>query len=262
MNANAKEARKITPIVTVKEPPPLPVIADPGTADRAFDRTFLGTQQHGRMLHRDYSAHFFRWSFARRHIPVGSTVVDVGCGPELPLFHVLSLSPSWLPSSYIGVDLNRLANKPARAWAKVVDRFDFTARWAELPKNRDAVVAFEVVEHMPPEAGVKLLKGCHAILRDGGTLLLSTPVYNGKQARNHLHEYEIDELQAAIEGAGFTVERRFGTFMSAKEIAHAEGRHQAVYGELREYYDNDAMACFLAPLYPDLARNNLWVCRK
>jgi hypothetical protein len=36
----------------------------------------------------------------------------------------------------------------------------------------------------------------------------------------------------------------------------------AIYGELKDYYDNDALACFIAPLYPDMARNNLWVCRK
>lgn len=262
MSAIAKEARKLAPAPEVELPPPLPLFVDATRPERDFDRTYLSMQQHGKILHRDFSAHFFRWSFARRHIPVGSTVVDVGCGPELPLFQVLSLSPSWLPKSYIGVDLSRLPNRPARSWAQVRDRFDFTARYSELPRDRDSVVAFEVIEHMQPESGALLLKGCHAVLRPGGALLLSTPVFNGKAARNHIHEYQAEELQAAIEAAGFVVERRYGTFMSAKEIAHVEQRHREVYNELRAYYDNDAMACFLAPLYPELARNNLWVCRR
>jgi SAM-dependent methyltransferase len=262
MSTNLKEPRKVTAIEPIKEVPPLPMFGEQGSQDRQFDRTFFGTQHHGRLLHRNYAAHFFRWSFARRHIAVGSKVIDVGCGPELPLFHVLSLSPSYIPASYLGVDLNRLTNKPVRAWARVIDKFDFTSRWAELPKERDTVVCYEVIEHMQPDLGTKLLQGCHAILKEGGTLLLSTPVFNGKQTRTHLHEYEIDELKVAIEAAGFTVERRFGTFMSAKEIKNTETKHEGFYEELREYYDNDATACIFAPLYPDLARNNLWVCRK
>jgi len=32
---------------------------------RDFDTTQLHENGHGRTLHRDYSSHFFRWSFAR-----------------------------------------------------------------------------------------------------------------------------------------------------------------------------------------------------
>jgi hypothetical protein len=36
----------------------------------------------------------------------------------------------------------------------------------------------------------------------------------------------------------------------------------AVRDSLEAYYDNDALSCIFAPLFPDHARNNLWVCRK
>jgi hypothetical protein len=48
------------------------MFGEPGSQDRQFDLTSLGTHHHGRLLHRDYSAHFLRWTFARRHIAVGS----------------------------------------------------------------------------------------------------------------------------------------------------------------------------------------------
>jgi hypothetical protein len=38
-----------------------------------------------------------------------------------------------------------------------------------------------------------------------------------------------------------------------------EGRHVVVDGK---QYNDDALSCFFAPLYPDLARNNLWVVTK
>jgi len=31
---------------------------------------------------------------------------------------------------------------------------------------------------------------------------------------------------------------------------------------LSDYFDNDAISNIFGPLYPDHARNNLWVCRR
>jgi hypothetical protein len=100
-------------------------------------------------------------------------------------------------------------------------------------------------------------------------LLLSTPVYDGKRhAANHIHEYTVPELQSYIEKAGYVVERRFGTFMDIKHIGKADpiGCSKAAVLEVRkaleQYFDNDAISNIFGCLYPDHARNNLWVCRK
>jgi hypothetical protein len=107
-------------------------------------------------------------------------------------------------------------------------------------------------------------------LKPGGILLLSTPVYDGvRHAANHIHEYTVDELAKAITKAGFIVEERFGTFMDIKHIGKVvtnppiiEDAIKAVKILLSKYFDNDAISNIFGPLYPDHARNNLWVCRK
>lgn len=247
--------------------------------DRDFDTTQLHESQHGQTLGRDYSGHFFRWSFARRFINKAQNVLEVGCGQDLPLQKILLRNVGFHCNSYTGCDLNKL--KPSNNQRTTLfGEFDFTTCWKEVLKTRpegfDVAVNYEVIEHMKVEHGQKLLKALHACLKPGGTLLLSTPVYDGvRHAANHIHEYTVPELQKYVEKAGFVVERRFGVFMDLKHIGKVEpvgaplqdnknllAAVNAVRKALGDYYDNDALSCIFAPLYPDHARNNLWVLRR
>jgi hypothetical protein len=182
----------------------------------------------------------------------------------------------------VGCDLNKIKHKPTstNVDVSILEEFSFVDRWKELLKAHGKVfthaVSFEVIEHMAPEDGLNLLKGVRNLLIDDGVFFLSTPVYDGvHHAKNHIHEYTIEELTNLIKKAGFEVERRFGTFMNLRDIEKATkskeeharlglpaGSLGAMYKAMSEYYDNEAVSCFFAPLFPDLARNNLWVLRK
>lgn len=239
---------------------------------RDYDTTQLHEAGHGRTLHRDYSAHFFRWSFARRFISIKDNVLEVGCGEDKPLSKILTGGQRAHVGHYTGVDLNKL--KPSNNQRlQFLGEFNFVERHKELLKTRpegwDVVVNYEVIEHMKVEHGANLLKAMFACTKPGGVLLLSTPVYDGKRhAANHIHEYTVPELQAAIEKAGYVVERRFGTFMDIKHIGKVDptGASKAAVLEVRkaleQYFDNDAISNIFGPLHEDHARNNLWVCRK
>jgi cyclopropane fatty-acyl-phospholipid synthase-like methyltransferase len=252
--------------------------------EREFDTTQLKLSGHGRTLHRDYSAHFFRWSFARRFIKRTDNVLEIGCGEEKPLSKILTGGAAAHVNHYVGVDLNKL--KPSNS-----QRLDFYGEFnfikdykkIQLPNEKyqppgfDVVVHYEVIEHMSVAHGRKLLKAAFECLRPGGMMLMSTPCYDGvRHAANHIHEYTVPELQKMTEKAGFIVERRFGTFMDIKHIGketpmdikrgvHNEALQAAVKKvseQLKQYFDNDAISNIFGPLYPDHARNNLWVCRK
>jgi 2-polyprenyl-3-methyl-5-hydroxy-6-metoxy-1,4-benzoquinol methylase len=245
---------------------------------RDYDTTQLHEAGHGRTLHRDYSAHFFRWSFARRFITAKHNVLEVGCGEDKPLSKILTGGAAAHVNHYTGVDLNKLKSSNSQRLT-FHGEFNFVERYKELLKARpegfDVVVNYEVIEHMKVEHGAKLLKAMLACLKPNGVLLLSTPVYDGvRHAANHIHEYTVPELQKAIEKAGFVVERRFGTFMDIKHIGKelpsdanfdASALRSAVAmvkRALSDYFDNDAISNIFGPLYPDHARNNLWVCRR
>lgn len=239
---------------------------------RDYDTTQLRKNGHGAHLHRDYSAHFFRWSFVRRWMNKTQSVLEVGCGQDLPLAKVLVRGINFYCSHYTGVDLNSLPN-----WSNqrctLHSNFNFVERYIELLTNQpdgwDNLVNLEVIEHMRVDHGKHLLAAMFACTKPGGRLFISTPVYSGnRQAANHIHEYTIEELREALEEAGYIVEKRFGTFMDLRHIKANQPKgvsHEAVLEvceALSVYFDNDAISNFFGPLYPDHAKNNLWVCRR
>lgn len=227
-----------------------------------YDTTSLRSTGTGTRVHRDYAAHFFRWGWVTRELNNDLEVLEVGCGPEYPLTKVVQISPQSLPKRYVGVDLNPLTKIPQLRWAEFKGDFNFVERYTELGQF-DRVVCLEVIEHMTRPLGDRLLAGIRECLRPGGSLYLSTPVFNGKAALNHIHEYTIPELAEAIADAGLTVEQRFGTFASYHDIKKAaRPEHLEVLDALRAFYSTDVTACFLAPLYPDASRNNFWVIRR
>lgn len=253
--------------------------------DRDFDTTSLHENYSRDTLSRDYSAHFFRWSFARRLIKGTDDVLEVGCGPERPLSKLLTIGLQPKCKTYTGVDINKL--KPSGIERiNLIGEFNFVQNWKRLVADQKAkklprftvAVNMEVIEHMKVEHGRNMLKGIHALLVDGGTLLLSTPCYDGKRhAANHIHEYTVPELAKMVKACGFEVEQRFGTFMDIKHIGKDRATNPNkgevndmvltdsvahVKKALSAYFDNDAISNFFGPLYPDHARNNLWVLKK
>jgi len=240
--------------------------------DREYDTTQLHEAGHGRTLHRDYSSHFFRWSFARRFIGAKDNVLEVGCGEDKPLSKILTGGAAAHVNHYTGVDLNKL--KPSGSQRLTFHgEFNFVERHKELLKARpegfDVLVHYEVLEHMRSTLQPKFLKACFECLRPGGVMLMSTPCYDGvRHAANHIAEVDIPTLQKMAEKAGFEVERRFGTFMDIKHIGKVDTDRasKASIAEVRkalaEYFDNDAISNIFGCLYPDHARNNVWVCRR
>ena len=239
---------------------------------RRFDTTSLRGTVHGRLIHRDYAAHWFRWGFAERLIMLPDNqhrVLDIGCGVDLPLCKAMvhTHKQTLMPQLYVGTDLNEIKSYPGSAKVKVHAPFDFVADHQQLydlygPFTH--AVCYEVVEHMAPADALALIKGAYALLADDGTFLLSTPVYDGKaKAKNHIHEFTIPELTGLVQAGGFVVQRRFGTFMNAQEIKKAAPpAYVELVNQLRDYYSWDVLSNFLAPLYPDHSRNNLWVLKK
>lgn len=233
--------------------------------NREFDKTSLRSSQHGYVVHRDYASHFFRWGWvSRKFIDPSKKVLDIGCGPDASLVKVLSYKmANGLPKSYLGVDINKLKDMPKRPWADYMGDFDFSRRWREIKVMGpfDVITCLEVVEHMRPAAMRKLLLGAFQLLAPGGRMLLSTPVFDGHMAENHINEMTIETLQKELHRTGWTVVKRHGTFMSDRDRKKAATpAENALCERLKEYYSTDVLACFLAPLYPDASRNNIWVC--
>jgi 2-polyprenyl-3-methyl-5-hydroxy-6-metoxy-1,4-benzoquinol methylase len=234
-----------------------------------FDRSQLKARGAGRGVHRDYLAHFLRWVMIREAVEPTDTFLDVGCGQEAPLAHVLCVPTTAshnLPARYLGVDLNKLNpdQLPGNYWAGFRSEFNFVDRWREiLPAQFTKAVCFEVIEHMDTTDGGDLLAGIFALLIPGGILYLSTPVFNGKAAKAHIHEWTIAELHAAVVKAGFQVERRVGTFGNVNELRKVlSPAERECWDQMKDRLGNSGCAVLFATNHPDASRNNLWTLRK
>lgn len=255
---------------------------------REFDTTALKSSAYAMRIHRDYLAHVFRWGWASRYINQGATaahrVIEAGCGADAPLYHALNRprGADGRPDLYVGVDLNTIPSLARRRSGTkteqkfiLKEKFNFVTQWSELLEEYgatfDMAVSFEVIEHMTESHGDEYLRGIHALLAPGGRLMISTPVFNGRAANNHIREYTIAELQDKLQKNGFGIQDRYGTFGSYPELKR--GIHETfssdkvevimeVYSRLRSYYSDDVLACFLAPALPDYSRNNAWIAVK
>lgn len=248
---------------------------------RRFDRTQLKSNSDGRVVGRDYAAHFFRWAWVTRQIEPNQTLLDVGCGQETPIVYVLMKRIGDQPLHYVGVDLNPIPNPPGFRWCTVIDQFSFVDQYQDLgtefkargnvlntkgifkPGYFDLATNLEVIEHMQPADGKVLLEGIRHWVKPDGYLYLSTPVFDGKAAVNHCHEYTIPELQKLVESTGWEVEKRWGTFANINAIRKvARSDELEVMDRIGLYYNPEVQSILLAPLYPDHSRNNLWVLRR
>lgn len=89
----------------------------------------------------------------------------------------------------------------------------------------DLVSAFDVVEHLEPEA--EALAEIHRVLRPGGRFLMAVPAYqwawsDHDVANGHHRRYTRPRATAALESAGFTVDRSTYAFTSVFPMFAAE----------------------------------------
>lgn len=225
-------------------------------------------------IHRDYIAHCLRWSYVLRQVKIGMKIIDVGCG-SFPLLKAL-YSNKLKPAVYLGVDIRKSVIEKMLKFKTNFPVLGFTLdiRTDLLPpapgnnghggdyRDYDIAVCLEVVEHFEDKYIDHVLSEIRRVLRTGGLLLLSTPNFNGSAAKNHIHEYTIDELAKHI-WKYFTVEKMIGTFASQKDIEPVlSPAEREVYEELKSWFKPEIISVMFASMHPKESRNILWVCRK
>ena len=145
-----------------------------------------------------------------QRLPPNSRVVELGCGAGEPVTRRLSEV-----HDVVGFDISteqiRLARQAApRARLVAADITD-----VDLPTaSADAVVAFYLLGHLPPQAHQPLLAKAVSWLRPGGLLLMSFPVHAGDGVEEdwlgvpmYFGGVGRDATLAALTDAGLAIER-------------------------------------------------------
>ena len=226
--------------------------------NRDYDLTRMNLKRAKDNLNRDYSASFFRYSFARKFFSIHDNILEIGCGYNTPLARLIKSHSYQLVNTYTGVDMCPLEELHSNN-IFLRGEFNFVERWKELANIKyETIIRLEVIEHMRVEFGTKLLKACRELIEPDGIMLFSTPIWNGKtQSPNHVHEYTIIELEALVKSVGFKVHERFGTQINIRTLK----QHFDIPKAMLKYFDNNALSCIFAPMFPELSKCVFWTCK-
>jgi 2-polyprenyl-3-methyl-5-hydroxy-6-metoxy-1,4-benzoquinol methylase len=157
------------------------------------------------------AGHFwFRWRLAalRRALRAAGAdgaapwrVLDVGCGSGV-LAGQLEAETAWTVD---GTDLNLAALERCRPRRGRTLYYDVTELRPELRERYDAVVLFDILEHLPDPRALAAAALAH--LRPGGLLLVNVPALPSltsayDRAAGHLRRYTTATLARELEGLG------------------------------------------------------------
>ena len=149
----------------------------------------------------------------------GNTLVDLGCG-----MGTFTIEAAARGAFAIGVDPAPAAVRAARSVANAEDATNASfirADAAMLPlhdASADVVLAADLTEHLDDVTLARILREAGRALRTGGRLVLYTPDRQHfferlrdrgvmKQDPSHIGVRSAKELRAAVEAAGFVVDR-------------------------------------------------------
>ena len=153
--------------------------------------------------------HVSRYWWAAEQLK-GNTVLDCACGHGYGSYILASHA-----AQVLGVDLNPHSLKEASSHFKK-QNLKFAEqnilKLKEMNQKFDAVTAFEVIEHIPPETTDLFLEGISTILKPNGVLLISTPNHDvvlksGVHVPEfHINNFRAPELRSALKRHFKTVE--------------------------------------------------------
>jgi SAM-dependent methyltransferase len=127
-------------------------------------------------------------------VPEGALVLDAGAGEQ-------TYAPLFAHAHYESADFEQVGKEYAKA--------TYTCDLADIPVEDgrfDFVLFSQVLEHIPEPSLV--LRELHRVLKPGGTLWLSTPLFYEEHEQPYdFFRYTQFGLRHLLEGAAFSIER-------------------------------------------------------
>lgn len=176
-----------------------------------------------------------RYKFVSRMLKKSDSVLEIGSGSGLG-----SILLGQHCSFITGIDVKqteveeaRSINRRENVEFKVGDFFKMN-----LEKKYDAVIAMDVIEHMPEEKGNELVRLMATNLKKSGMIIIGTPSlysypYQGKLSQaSHVKCYDLDELVTMVEKYFL----RTLTFSMNDEVVHTGYHKMAWYYFVLAFY--------------------------
>jgi len=228
--------------------------------------------------HRDYLSSWLKYSAVVKFIRTQKYwrgkgrepwILDVACGKLAPLAKPLAMKQNVRAEDvgyYLGVDFGPISTPwlaPGSTFpAEFIERTDFsTVDWGREYYGRFQIINYmEAAEHCEPDCCFKILQNIYRYMSDDARAFISTPIYNGKAALNHVNEMSYFGFETLMELAGLEVEKVRGSFCSRTDYINHMNDHCAwVYNSLVDHLEPEGLSVIMGMLIePHLARNALW----
>ncbi|MCP3966551.1 MAG: class I SAM-dependent methyltransferase [Lentisphaerae bacterium] len=119
----------------------------------------------------------------------------------------------------------------------------------------DYVSIFEMMKYLPISEGKKLISEIKRVLKEGGTLSISTPTsfeyYKEKRPENMI-SLSPNELIDILESNGLIIDHVYGSQSSYKFLKdNIKSEHKVAFDALNDYFPNEITTAILTPLYPE-----------
>jgi len=259
-------------------------------------KELYGTTYQMRNFYRQFADGFFSsldvMNYIQHHAAVqrmkkNDRVLDVCCGRGLLLPLIRYHKPNI--KEYVGVDIEEknINEQLRRSGTKEITDieqyypFDIThvlCSCEDMHKfldhnSFDKIVYTSSIEHMQRKAGYKSLRACHKLLKPSGHMFLSCPNTGNKQDpydvqyAAHLYEWNLNELEQALDKVGFEITNKFGLVGKVRDyenwLAHnGTESEQDIYNRLKTYIPKTWLMAMFPVIHPEGASEVLLECKK
>lgn len=157
-----------------------------------------------------------RWrsGIVRKFIRPGATLMDFGCGHQALFLRAVQQDLK----QGIGVDYDAAPARPAPNLE--IQQFRFKDRFEFPDRTFDQITLLAVIEHIPPDLVGPLFAEFRRVLKDDGSILVTTPtpaskplleflafklkIISGPEIADHKHYYSRADLEALATGQRLT----------------------------------------------------------
>jgi 2-polyprenyl-3-methyl-5-hydroxy-6-metoxy-1,4-benzoquinol methylase len=205
------------------------------------------------------------------------TWLDIGCG-DIYLARTLDKSfvvrKTDVVAEYVGFDIDDVklkkveATKPGSMDIALVCGDFTTGGLKQFSSNAfDVVTCLEVTEHVQSKFVLPLYQDIARICQFDGDIWISTPNFRGgtgKLPKDHIKEWNVEELLPLMAEAGLLVKSTTGIFSNLNHVKkYCEGNPWArtVFEALDPRFDSNFLSLVMGRLLGHEAQNILYHCR-
>lgn len=256
------------------------------SSEMFFKNNFLGKIKICNGWH---SAFLFRYTTACNEIlnikresqadPI--KILDVGCGEKtFYQFWFNSFdSPARPRLDYVGLEYRQSVVDDANARReenKTVNSYEViqydlnTQSLRDIGRHEkyDVILLQEILEHVPAETSLKLIREAAELVTDRGFIVISSPNPKKDEGQefvwpeNHIQEFTIQEMQDLIVESGLNIKRINGWLGKARYFKkHLSTEDRILYDRLKDISQGFASSV-IAFLNPEVAECYIFICNK